>query len=379
MAAARIRGRGAGSGRSSASEGPGTVSDGPAGSAELPSGGKHSVLTYGPEYPVKTMRVRTTDGQLTFSFAGDLLFDPSYAAGNAILSRGIEGSFAPEALSAMRGSDIFLVNNEFTYTTSGRRNNKTFTFRTNPSNAALLNEMGVDLVTLGNNHTYDFMEQGLLDTLSSLDAVGIPYIGAGRNIAEASAPIYIDADGMIIAVVNATEIEHSMSPYTRGATENSPGVFACYDPALLYEAVRAANEKADLVIAVMHWGIEGQNTIDNRQPAIARALVDAGADLIIGGHSHCLQTVDFVDDVPVFYSLGNFLFVSKDVNTGIARVTIDTEKKELGSVQFLPYLQAGCRVTCPDAAGQARILEFLRSFSPNVLIDENGFISKKGS
>ena len=181
--AARIAGRGAGTGEPG--KGPGSGAERGTG-----SGAENS-------------------GSFTIAFAGDILFDPVYTAGRKVTSRGVAGSCDEKTLERMRAEDVFVVNNEFTYTRGGKRSGKTYAFRTDPRYAAMLQEMGVDLVTLANNHTWDFGEQGFLDTLATLEETGIPYIGGGRNLAEAMRPKVFEAGGMKIAVLNATEIERT--------------------------------------------------------------------------------------------------------------------------------------------------------------------------
>ena len=125
------------------------------------------------------------DRTYTITFAGDILMDPGYSAGAALTQRGAEGSFDEEALALMRGADLFVVNNEFAWTAGGTAVSKEYNFRADPKHVHILTDMGADLVTLGNNHTYDYGEEGLLDTLNTLDQEGIPYIGAGKTQADA--------------------------------------------------------------------------------------------------------------------------------------------------------------------------------------------------
>ena len=309
----------------------------------------------------------------TIAFAGDILFDPVYTAGRKATSRGVAGSYDEKVLERMRGEDVFIVNNEFTYTRGGKRSGKTYAFRTDPRYAGMLQEMGVDLVTLANNHTWDYGEQGFLDTLATLEETGIPYIGGGRNLAEASRPKVFEAGGMKIAVLNATEIERT-HVWTKAAEEQSPGVFRCFDPALLLEAVRAADAENDFVIAVLHWGIEGQSRPDKRQQELAERLKEAGADLIVGGHPHVLQSVGFAGHVPVAYSMGNFLFHSGVYDTGILEAEFDPGKKALRSLRFVPLQSRDCRLVMLEGREKEQFLIRLRRICPGTEIDEEGLI-----
>ncbi len=326
----------------------------------------------GPGVGMSAGETAGTGGTFTVAIAGDLLFDPVYTAGLKAVTRGVAGSYDERTLAAMREADVFIVNNEFTYTGGGVRSGKGYTFRTDPRHTAMLQEMGVDLVTLANNHTWDFGEQGLLDTLASLEAAGIPYIGAGRNLAEAMRPAVFEAgNGMKIAVLNATEIERTYV-WTKAADARSPGVFRCFDPELLLQAIRAADAENDFVIVIPHWGIEGQHQPDARQQALAQQMKEAGADLIAGGHPHVLQSVGSADGIPVAYSLGNYLFHSGVYDTGILMAEFDTGKKALRSVRLVPMQCRDCVVVTLDGLEKAHHVQRLRNISPGTEIDEEG-------
>ena len=112
-----------------------------------------------------------------------------------------------------------MVNNEFPYTTGGAPTaGKKFTFRADPKYASWLFDMGADLVSLANNHAYDYGEVSLTDTLDTLEAIGMPYVGAGRNLDEAVKPVSFIANGRKITFVSATQIERTLPPDTKGAT-----------------------------------------------------------------------------------------------------------------------------------------------------------------
>ena len=317
------------------------------------------------------------EGVVTLGFVGDILLDDEYAILANLLNRGgtIENGISAEMLDVLQSVDILVANNEFPYTNRGvPTEGKTYTFRAQPDTVAYLHDMGVDLAVLANNHMFDFGEQGLLDTLDTLSAAGIPYIGAGRNLEEASAPVYYIVNDIKIAVVAATQIERLDNPDTRGAGENVSGVFRCLDPAKLYEVVAKAKAESDFVIVYMHWGTENVAEPDWAQLEQAPGLAKAGADLIIGDHPHCLQGIAYYEDTPVIYSLGNFWFNSKTVDTGMVQVEIDANG--LKSFQFVPAIQSDCRVDLAYGAERERILSYMRELSPKVNIDSEGYVTK---
>lgn len=316
--------------------------------------------------------------QVSIAFAGDILFDANYAIMSNVLQSdaGIANGIAADLTDEMKSVDIMVLNNEFPYSDRGTPiPEKQFTFRAKPQTVSYLGDMGVDLVSLANNHAYDYGESAFLDTMDVLREAGITYMGAGRNLDEARRPVYYIINNMKIAFVAATQIERLDNPDTKGATDTSAGVFRCWNGDKLLETVQEAKENSDFVIVFLHWGTENSETIDWAQEKQAAEVSAAGADLIIGAHPHCLQQIDMVNGVPVVYSLGNFWFNSKTVDTGIVKVTLNEEG--LQSLQFVPCLQSECRTSLVQGEEKDRILNYMRSLSVGVQIDDEGYVIRK--
>ena len=316
---------------------------------------------------------------VVMAFGGDICFHDDFANMGALRSRGgkIESSLSADLLHEMKLADILMVNNEFTYSERGTPlPEKAFTFRSRPENVNLLHEMGVDIVSLANNHVYDYGEDALFDTLDVLKQADIPSAGAGRNLDEAKAPYYYEINGRTIAFISATQVERNESPDTKGATEVTAGTFRCFTEeefATLLDVVKEADANSDCTVVYIHWGTENVDELHWAQEWQAPKLVEAGADLVVGDHPHCLQGIDYIDGVPVFYSLGNFWFNSKTLDTGLLKVTLD----EAGALtcQFLPAKQHDCRTDLETGEEKQRILQYLQCISPDVTIDENGYIT----
>ena len=317
--------------------------------------------------------------QVTLLFAGDVGLASGYANLETLKNRGgdISTAFDENTLFTMREADIFMVNNEFTYTRRGEPTpGKEYTFRSDPDNVSYIFDMGADVVSIANNHTYDYGEVSLLDTIDTLNDAGMPFVGAGINIEEAIKPVYFIANDMRIAIVSATQIERQDNPDTKGATDTSAGTFRCWYNDKVCDVVKEAAECSDVVIAYIHWGTELEVAPDWAQLDLAPKLANAGADVIIGDHPHILQKLDYIGDVPIIYSLGNYWFNSKELDTGMLQTTFDTAGN-LMSVQFIPAIQKGCRTNIVTDSEKTRILNYMQSISPNVLIDGDGYISKK--
>ena len=312
---------------------------------------------------------------VTLLFAGDILMDDHYAVMSTYHNRGndINQAFDQGLLEQMRNADIFMINNEFTFTSRGTPTvNKKFTFRANPGNVSMYEEMGVDIVSVANNHIYDYGEISLLDTLDTLEQAEIPYVGAGRNLQEAMTPVYYIANGMKIAFVSATQIERNSVPDTKEATQDSAGVLRCMNPHNLLLTIEEAKKNSDYVILYIHWGTESQEAIDWLQEQQAPIYAQAGVDLIIGDHPHCLQKMDSVEGVPVIYSLGNFWFNSRTQNSCVVKVTL--RAGEMESFQFIPCRQSDCRTALLTGQEKTEVLDYMRTISPNVTIDEEGYV-----
>lgn len=325
----------------------------------------------------KAVMVECEDEEIVkLLFAGDILLDDHYAVMANLRDRGgnIEEAFSAELLEIMKTADVFMLNNEFTFTNRGTpTQGKQFTFRAKPENVSLLQEIGVDVVSVANNHIYDYGEVSLLDTLDTLKSAGIAYTGAGENLKEAMKPIYLIANGMKIGIISATQIERNGTPDTKEATQTNAGVLRCMDTANLLQVIAQMKERCDYIILYIHWGTESQEQIDWLQEEQAPIYAEAGVDLIIGDHPHCLQKMDNVLGVPVIYSLGNFWFNSKTQNSCVIEVIL--KEKRLQSFRFMPCKQEGSRTRLLEGAEKQGVLNYMRGISPNVMIDEEGYVN----
>ena len=316
----------------------------------------------------------------TICFAGDINFDENWVTTQYMntCENGIYDCISPELVDAMQQADIMWINNEFTYSDRGAPlDGKAYTFRANPNRVENLEKLGVDIVGLANNHVYDYGKDALIDTFTTLENAGIPYVGAGHNLDEASKPVYMNVEGKTVAFVAASRAEKfKMTPQ---ATDTDPGILRCYDTALFDEEIKEADANADIVITLPHWGTEYSTKLEDVQTQTAREYIDAGADVVIGAHTHCLQGMEFYKDVPIVYSLGNYWFNEKTLDTMLVTVHCygDNEKSNM-ELEITPALQANCKTTyVSDPAGQRKLYDYLESISINVEIDDDGVVKEK--
>ena len=309
-------------------------------------------------------------------FSGDVyLSDHVMEAYQA--SGDITGVVSQAYLDEMKSADYFVANEEFPFSNRGTpEKDKQYTFEVDPSKVDMIKEMGIDLVTLANNHTLDFGPDALLDTLDTLDKAGISHVGAGKNIEEAAEPVMVSIKGRKIAFIGATRV---MPEAYWAAGESSPGLLAAYDPSNLIEEIKQAKEQADLVVVYVHWGEERKEMPNEIQTTLAHDIVDAGADLVVGAHPHVLQGIEYYKDVPIVYSLGNFVFGSSIPKTALLRVTIDNTEdgSENLKLRLIPgKSSAGYTRTLSEAADKAEFYSYMESISKGISIGEDGTVSK---
>ena len=316
--------------------------------------------------------------ETVISFTGDFNFAEDWYTMEAYRQKagGLEACITPELIEILQGSDVLFMNNEFVYSDSKEAlPGKAYTFRADKERVSLLHELGADIVSLGNNHTYDYGEAGLFDTMDVLEEAGIAYVGAGENIEDASKIVYVVANGKKIAFAAATEIERTMQ-YTKEATATTAGVLKTRNPQRFINVIKQAAECSDYVIAVPHWGTEGALYADASQKRQANIYAEAGADVIIGGHPHRLQGIAYYGDTPVAYSLGNFWFSNGTLYTTVAQVVIQAD----GGLQFrfLPCEQKDLTTgLLTDKTEKDEFYHYIAKISTDVVIDEAGNVYHK--
>ncbi len=243
------------------------------------------------------------------------------------------------AFGLLRGGDLTIGNLEVPFTGRGQRAEKLVAMRAPVSGAEELAALGFDLVSLAMNHALDFGADGMRDTVEALDAAGVLHAGFGESITEATRARVVPAGGETLAFFSfcsalpsgfdATGDRPGIAPirvrqsfeYDSGFLAETPGTppfvhSSAYEPdvRLAEELIREAKRANDHVAVALHWGVPhcylpaAQGPLARYQQPLARRLVDAGADLVIGHHPHCLHPVEFYGNGLILYSTGNFVF-----------------------------------------------------------------------
>lgn len=323
-----------------------------------------------------TVKIIEKETDSTLSFVGDVsLADnwyimPKYDE----RGKGIYGILSENTVDVMTKSDIMVTNSEFTVSDRGEKMpGKYYTFRASPKRLPIYNEMGVDLVTLANNHVYDFGPIAFNDMIDSLNEYKIPYIGAGKNIEEAKRPYYFIINGYKIAFVNATRAEKLI--LTPEATATTGGVFRCYDPKEFTELITETKKESDYVIALIHWGKEDSHELESVQTETSKIYIDAGADAIIGSHAHVLQGIEIYKEKPIVYNLGDFIFNNETKDTGIFQIKLHNNGEM--EYYFLPAYESKEYTYLLEGEEKQRVVNEMNSWGINTNIDKNGKITTK--
>ena len=168
-------------------------------------------------------------------------------------------------------------------------------------------EMGFDVVSLANNHVWDLGEEGLKNTIGVLQENGIKYCGAGMNAREASRPAVIEKGGLRVAVFAYCMYDSPWLGYVELATDEKAGVNPLRIDKVV-EDIREAKKEYDRVIVLPHWGREYQYEPLPECVTLAKEMIKAGADAVLGSHTHQIQPFVYIKGKPVCFSMGNFLF-----------------------------------------------------------------------
>lgn len=320
---------------------------------------------------IKNLTPKQLNNEITLSFIGDVSLADDWYIMPKYDERGkkVYGILSEEVVQIMTSSDIMVANNEFTISNRGSKMpNKYYTFRGKPERLNIYKEMGVNLVTLANNHIYDYGKTAFNDAIDALNEYDIPYIGAGKNIEEAKEPFYYIINGYKIGFVNATRAEKYI--LTPEATETSDGVLRCYDPTTFLKVIEETKKNSDFVIALVHWGKEDSSELEQVQLDTSKKYIEAGADLIVGTHAHTLQGIDFYNNKAIVYNIGDFIFNHETKDTGIFQLKIDNDGNF--KYYFLPCKQKDKYTSLLTDVEMTRVLNKMRNLSPNITITETG-------
>ena len=254
------------------------------------------------------------------------------AGGDIAINRSEAKSAFGKLIPLLREADVSFANLELPLSRGGKPAPEKILLRGAPDMAHALTEAGFDVMAFANNHVLDYGEDAFAETMSLMDSLGVALVGGGMNLAQARKPVLIERGSLKVGFLAYC----SVIPRGFEATASNPGVnpiraHTAYRPwrdlseypgtppridtwaepahlARMKRDIRNLKKQADLVVVNHHWGTSMTHEVMDFEREIAHASIDAGADLVLGGHPHVLQAIEFYKDAPIVYSMGNLIF-----------------------------------------------------------------------
>jgi Putative enzyme of poly-gamma-glutamate biosynthesis (capsule formation) len=283
-----------------------------------------------------TTRPRRGSGAaITLVFGGDAHFEGVL---RSKLDANPGGMFSP-ITGVLSGADVAMVNLETAVATGGVPDSKNYNFRAPPSAFDALRAAGIDVVTMANNHGRDYGAEGLAETLAAKQQTPLPVIGIGANAEEAYRPWRTEVRGQQLAFFAATDVLDDWLINSWTATDTQGGLASTKASALdrLLAGIRAARADTDTIVVYLHWGVEGTACPSGRQQELAQALIDAGADIIVGSHTHRVMTAGHHGTAFVDYGLGNFAFYNESGESGVTgALKLTVTGRDVDASEWLP-------------------------------------------
>lgn len=308
-----------------------------------------------------TTTTTTTLPTISLAFAGDTSFTHGLADRDPL----------GDVLAELSAPDLTVVNLETTVAEAsvGKAIQKRFRFKSPPETAVILADAGIDVAALANNHALDYGPEAVLRTIELLEEAGVATAGTGVDAAAAYAPLHLDVEGWDVAVASFSRVPCD-SPEA-GETYIEEVAWACpqFEQATIDAVASAAD--ADLLVVMVHWGVQSRACPADHQHDLARKWIAAGADVVVGSHPHVLQGVERIDGAWVIHSTGNFAFPSArnaSSYTALFELTVSPGRSEL-AVQPMRIL--GGRPVLATSSRQG-ILDLLTDRSFGFAFDEQG-------
>jgi hypothetical protein len=287
-----------------------------------------------PTAPPASVRGPLGSGkQVVLAFGGDVHFEGVLASKLAASPATLLAPIEP----VLGEADIAVVNLETAVTNRGAAASKTFVFRTPASAFAALRGGSVDVASMANNHGMDYGVAGLRDSLAAATRYRFPVIGIGLDGKQAYAPYRETVRGQRIAVLAATQVldDHLIESWTAGP--DKPGLASAKAVPRLLQEVRRARRTADTVVVFLHWGVELERCPTSDQRTLARRLVGAGADIVVGGHAHRLLGAGRLGKALVGYGLGNFVWYgTSELSTQTGVLLLTATGRRIDGYRWVP-------------------------------------------
>lgn len=253
---------------------------------------------------------------------------------------------------------------------------KQFHFKVSATYSNCFKELGFNLLSLANNHILDYGQEGLMDTVNELDKLEIGHIGAGKNIKDASAPKLLDLGGRTYAVFSISLVVPNS---TWKAKNGHIGINTGFDVDRICKNIKEYRNIVDKIFVIAHWGKELEESSNDFQKKIAYYLVNAGADMVVGAHSHTIQDIEYYKGVPIIYSLGNFIYGRTLRDTMVLEAEVDYSEEKKGKLKIRMVPGVANYLKTHKSSNPAEVNEKLKQLeakSLNIKIDKNGYVEE---
>lgn len=315
-----------------------------------------------------------TVGQAEIALGGNLtLTEEGMTLGIYDQSGELKQMLSEELLNAMTQADVFFLNQECSISSEGEALEGKGVLHANADRMKILEGLGADVVSLGNEHAADFGQDALKENLELLKNAKIVAVGAGADANQAKQPVYLIVNGIKIGFTAASGVEDT---FDLAAGEGKAGIQEYTDTKQYEDVIREAAANCDYLIVYDHEGKGDTNNVEAYQKEHAAAFLEAGADLVLGGHSDRLQGMEYINGKPVVYSMGSVLTDGTSRYAGILKLTIKPEGLE--QMEIVPAIQIEEKTEYLDAKEeQKKMYDAVAALCPNAVIDENGVITEK--
>ncbi len=290
------------------------------------------------------------------------------AVGDVMLDRGVwrrmqtngHESILAGVREDLRTADITFANLECPLSTVGPHNPSEWcVFRADPRAVDVLLDGGIDVVALANNHSLNSGPEALLQTIEHLEAAGVAYCGAATERDRSWEPCRFEVNGVLLGFVACTDLSFEHGSWCKVDSDTTE--FARH--------IAAAKGQCDVLAVSIHWGNEYEKVPTERQRQVARAAIDAGADLIIGHHPHTLQGVGRHRGAPILYSCGNFVFDQREGERMESAIFhLRWTEGQGWQIRMVPgwIPRSRCGPIYPETARAAKIIDRLATLSADL-------------
>lgn len=320
-----------------------------------------------------------SDKNITLSFVGDIYVSPMMY--EHYQASGISGVISEKIQNIFKSVDIAAADHEYVcgdLPESYKVDYQQYTFLTPSAREGILKDFSFDVMTLANNHMMDYGTEGLASTIREIKKQGIETIGGGSDLSQAMAPYIKEVNGKKIAIFAATRVVPQIDWY---AQKDKAGLMTTYEQTDRFQMLKEeitrlkTEENCDIVIMYVHWGNDSDKTILGNQVTLGHGYIDAGADIVIGNHTHVLQGMEFYQGKLICYGISNFLFGSYHSDTMV--LTLEIDEANHITPKMLPCSSEMFYTTEIEGEAAENMFRYIESMSENVSISSDGIITEK--